>query len=146
MIFGKKRDYLAEFEASLIGMTCSLRRREGQWFIEFDGPANIALAVPWRIVADGSIALGSEDDGQMFGLPKPLDGESEARRLLDERRIVRVLVDRQTADLTLTFNPDARLDVFNNSSGYEGWEAGCQVGAQSMKFIALGGGSEEIYA
>jgi hypothetical protein len=146
MIFGKKRDYLSEFETSLIGMTCSLRNREGQWFIEFDGPASIALAVPWRIVAEGSIALGSEDDGQMFGLPEPLDGENEARRLLDGKRIVRVLVDRQTADLTLTFDPDTRLDVINNSSGYEGWEADCQVDSQSMKFIALGGGSVEVYA
>jgi hypothetical protein len=76
----------------------------------------------------------------MFGHTTPLDGEAEARRLLTGKRIAEASVDRQTADLTLRFDADTRLDVFNNSSRYERWQARCSVDGVWISVIALGGG------
>jgi len=43
-----------------------------------------------------------------------------------------VKVDRATADLSLSFSNGHRVELINNSSGYEAWNSG--------SIIALGGG------
>lgn len=113
--------------------------------MDLDDGWGIALSVPWRIVAESRIAFADEDDGQMFGRSALVDGEAEARRLLTGKRIVQASVDRQTADLTLRFDPDARLDAFNNSSGYEGWQAYCCINGGPVSIVALGGGGITIF-
>lgn len=90
--------------------------------------------------------MGSGDDGQLFGRTKPLDGEEAARELLDGKAITKAHLDRVTADLTLNFEHHIRLDIFNTSSGYEGWQANGIVGGKGMTMVALGGGSVSIWA
>jgi len=51
-----------------------------------------------------------------------------------------VELDEQTADLRVVFDGGARLDFFNNSSGYEGWEASVPSEGGELILIALGGG------
>ena len=68
-----------------------------------------------------------------------MDGEARTNELLQGQKVVGVEVDAQTADLRVMFDGGARLDFFNNSSGYEGWQAA--VGRQDgLTVIALGGG------
>jgi len=43
--------------------------------------------------------------------------------LLQGKRLERLKFDRMTAHFHLLFDGNMRLDVFNNSSGYEGWQA-----------------------
>ena len=62
-----ERDYLAEFEASLIGRSCAIGRREYDWTFDLKGDTSIAVNVPWRIVSKGRIAFAAADDGQFFG-------------------------------------------------------------------------------
>lgn len=94
----------------------------------------------WRVVTADGIAHGDEDDGQQFGLPQPVDGEAQTNDFLQGQRLTSVEIDGLTADLRLVFDGGARLDFFNNSAGYEGWQASVLAGGKGLVFIALGGG------
>ncbi|ANY20180.1 hypothetical protein A6F68_01667 [Tsuneonella dongtanensis] len=68
-----------------------------------------------------------------------MDGQARSNELLNSQKVVGVEVDAGTADLRVVFDGGARLDFFNNSSGYEGWQA--VIGGQNgLTVIALGGG------
>ncbi len=54
-------------------------------------------------------------------------------------------MDIKTADIQIRFEGDLRLEVFNNSSGYEGWNAAVQVDGQTISVVGLGGGDLAIY-
>lgn len=101
--------------------------------------------MPWRIVAGGRIAFASEDDGQQFGLPAPLDGEVIANGLIGSRRVTGFRVDRETLDLSLRFEGAVRLDAFSNSCGYEGWHIHLSPQDGDLSVIALGGGEVAIF-
>ncbi len=125
--------------AALHDQDCRVTRREADWSFDFGQGLNISASVPWRVVTAEGIAHGVEDDGQWFGLAQPVDGEARTNELLQGQKVVGVEVDAQTADLRVVFNGGTRLDFFNNSSGYEGWQA--VVGGQDgLTVIALGGG------
>ena len=148
-----ERDYLAEFERSLIGHTCSVTRREYEaspgeynWDFGLNDVAGISSnGDPWRIVMNGRIALTSADDGHKFGLEHPVDGEAVARELLGAQRVTRVTVDPQTADLSLHFDGATRLDVFRNSAGYEGWSAGYMIDGRRWVVFTIGGGELSFF-
>ncbi|NPD68709.1 hypothetical protein HN018_13140 [Lichenicola cladoniae] len=139
------RDYLLEFEAILVGQECAISRREHDWLFALSGDGDLAVSVPWRVVSQGCIEFGSEDHGHLFGLSVPVDGEEMCRKLIGNRLVTSARVDRQTADLTLHFGSTIRIDIFNNSSGYEGWDAGVDAGSESMRVIALGGGNVAVF-
>ena len=126
--------------AALHGRECCVKRREADWRFDFGERLNIAASVPWRVVTSKGIAYGDEDDGQWFGLPKPVDGEARTNELLQGQKVVGVELDGQTADLRLVFDGGPRLDFFNNSSGYEGWQASIPARGKELTVIALGGG------
>lgn len=131
----------ATLSAALQERECRVTRREADWSFDFGEGLNIAVAVPWRIVTPEGVALGDEDDGQWFGHAQSMDGEARANELLQGQKVVNVELDGQTADLRVVFDDGARLDFFNNSSGYEGWQASVRAGGKELTVIALGGGS-----
>jgi hypothetical protein len=47
--------------------------------------------------------------------------------------------------LQQTFDNETRLDIFNNSSGYEGSHARLQVGGRLVSFNGIGGGDIAIF-
>lgn len=130
----------ATLSSALRGRECCVSRREADWNFDFGGRLHIAASVPWRIVTGDGIAHGDEDDGQQFGLPQPVDGEARVNALLSGQKVCKVEVDGQTADLRVLFDGGARLDFFNNSSGYEGWQASVPVGGRVLTVVAIGGG------
>ena len=109
-------------------------------YFELEG-AGIRAGCPWRILERGRIALGSVDHEQKFGLSTPIDGASRAQELLDERRIRGLSLLPGSADLIVDFGDDVRLEIWNNSVGYEGWHA---TGPNGREVIALGGGELAI--
>lgn len=111
----------------------------GAWYFVFDG-SGFNIECPWRILSAGRIALGNCDHNQWFGLPAPIDAAQVAHELLDESPIADVRLEEKTADLTITFQNGAVLEVFNHSAGYKGWN-GCAGGVQ---VIALGGGDVAV--
>lgn len=136
-----ERDRLARFEQAFVGRGCLLERDPPFWRAHFGDGFTIAFRTPWRIVANGRIALGNEDDGHPFGLPAPLDGEARAASLLAERIVEAVRIDGETGDLRIAFDGNVRIDVFNQSCGYEGWDARYAAADGShLTLVAMGGG------
>lgn len=135
-----ERDYLSEFQQAFVGRSCSLEREPPFWRASFGDLFTISFKVPWRIVAKGRVALGHEDDGHWFGLPAPLDGEARAACLLAGRLVQAVHLDLETGDLRIVFDGGTRIDLFNHSCGYEGWDAYYDVGGSRWGVIAMGGG------
>lgn len=117
-----------------------MEREPPFWRANFGDQFTMAFRVPWRIVANGRIALGDEDDGQWFGLPAPLDGEERAASVLGQRVVQDVHVDEETGDLRIIFDGNTRIDVFNHSFGYEGWDAYYTFEGERWGVIAMGGG------
>jgi hypothetical protein len=114
---------------------------EDSWSLSF-GSAGLNIGCPWRIVSGDRITLGGSDHGQKFGLPRPVDVQNEALRLLGGKPVEGANIDETTADLRISFADGVRVDVFNDSSGYEGWTFGDQRG---LKLVAQGGGQVAIW-
>ena len=48
--------------------------------------------------------------------------------LLAQKPLKKLVITDKTGDLLLEFESEVRLEVFNNSSGYEGWNCGTPSG------------------
>lgn len=107
----------------LIGYSCtSVVQQDFSWFIGMGDKCGVTIECPWRIIAGGRIAVTNTDQGRKFGLPQPVDVPSTARQLLDGHSIVNVRIDVETSDLHIWFDHDRRIDILNDSSGYECWQ------------------------
>ena len=134
-------DLDAAFQTALAGKSCTVTLRAHDWEFAF-GPANgIAVSVPWRLVDREAIALTDSDHDQRFGLPQPINAETRANELLNGAIVQRVQADAVTADLRIWFSNGIRLELFNNSTGYEGWQAGLN----SQTVVAMGGGGFSVF-
>lgn len=138
-------DHLSPLLRAFVGRTCTVERQENGWAFAFGEGAGLGVSVPWRIVTDAGIAFADTDDHQQFGLPQPVDGQARSNELLAGRRVVSFDVDAKTADIRIAFEGDVRLEMFNNSSGYEGWSAAVQKDGRTISVIGLGGGDVAIY-
>ena len=114
----------------------SLSRLEYGWVAVFDRDVKIVIECLWRLVQSDRIQVTSEDDGQQFGLPAPLDAAAEVNARIAEAVIEAVEVRQGLLDLTLHFSTGHSLQIVPDSSGYEAWN----VSNGSKQFIALGGG------
>jgi hypothetical protein len=114
---------------------------EDSWRLNFEA-AGLNIQCPWRLVSNGAVVLGGSDHGQKFGLPQPVDVTVETLRLLNGQIVESARIDEATADLCLTFAGNIRVDVFNDSSGYEGWTFADQRGTW---LVAQGGGQLAIW-
>lgn len=108
----------------------------GQFSFVFEN-YRINLSCPWRIVAGTKIQAADSDHGQQFGLPSPVDVCEKARLLLSGNHITGGQINTKTGDFVLEFDGKKRLEVFNNSSGYEAWSMQMPDG---RSLIAISGG------
>src|SRR5262245_51268545 len=115
----------------------AVRADPHSWLFTFSNGALLQAECPWRVVSEGRVALGNVDHDQKFGLREPIDATQLARRILADQRIAIARVQPETSDLVLEFSSGARLELFNGSSGYEGWSL---TSPQGHQFIAQGGG------
>lgn len=102
---------------------------------------NPNLECPWRLLSQGAIVYGGDDDGQQFGLPEPIDGVKKTTKLLAASLVVSLNVREACSDLSLTFKNGVVLEAFNGSSGYEGWTCS---GAEGT-VVAQGGGTLSVW-
>jgi hypothetical protein len=138
-------DPLSTFGRALHGRTCTVEKRDFDWALNFGDQSSIAVSVPWRIVSAGGIVFADSDHGQKFCLAEPIVGATRANTILMDRRVTSVKVDQLTADLHVYFDGEARIDVFNHSSGYEGWQASYPSECGETQIIGLGGGDLAIF-
>ncbi len=99
------------------------------------------MACLWRLVEAGRIRFTSEDDGQQFGLPAPVDAASEVNGRLVGAAVEAVQLRKGLLDLELRFSTGHSLQVIPDSSGYEAW----QVSRGNRQFIAGGGGELAVF-
>jgi hypothetical protein len=124
-----------------IGRECTeVQRREYDWVFSFENAGAVTCACPWRIICDDHIALANIDDGQLFGLKVPVNAPAKAKELFAGKKVVSVQAAPKSADLTVSFERETILELFNHSSGYEGWQATAQNGSASYFLVAMGGG------
>lgn len=114
----------------------SVLHRDFDWVFSFDEHAALIVSCLWRLIENGRIRFTSEDEGQQFGLPAPVDAAAELNRRIANATVVAVALCGQTLDLELRFNSGQALQVIPDSSGYESWIAH----DRDRQFIAVGGG------
>ena len=131
-------------ETMVLRQPCTCVEKTGQlWQFMFGhGDATLNLECPWRLLLNGAIAFGGDDDGQQFGLQAPLDGVKETKKLLAASPVSLVEIREGCSDLGLTFQNGVRLEAFNGSSGYEGWTCS---GKGGTAVVAQGGGNLSIW-
>jgi hypothetical protein len=86
----------------------------------------------------GRIILTSEDHGQWFGLPAPVNANEKAIELLGGDLISKATVCEGTLDIIIDFVHGRRLEFLTNSSGYESWEL---TDPSKTLTVAQGGGN-----
>jgi len=114
----------------------------GSWQFGFGPDAGVRADCPWRVIRDGRIVLSSEDHGQQYGLPAPVDAEAECRRLIGGAVVAGAEVRDETRDFVIRFASGTRLELVPLSSGYESWQLG---GPGGSLVIAQGGGQLAIW-
>lgn len=123
------------------GLTCDGVRHDADaesWCFAFQGGVLLQVSSTWRIVTEGRIALARDDDGQQFGLSARVSGASVACALLVGKPVERFTVAIETSDVRVDFVGGVRLEVLNDSSGYEAWEASSPAG---LLMVGQGGGN-----
>ena len=108
----------------------------GEWIFVFATSGVLQIGCAWRVVAEGNVALGWQDDGHHFGLPVPVDATARLQTLVGTSSVNTAEV-LSHGDLLIRFGSGVALEVFNDSCGYEGWQLHC-AGRRSV--IAQGGG------
>lgn len=99
----------------------SFEKVDYDWDMRFEGGSTLMFQSLWRLVCEASIEVTSEDDGQKFGLPSPVNAAEQLKAKIGENRISDVRIDEATSDLTFHFGQGLRLEVINTSGGYEAW-------------------------
>src|ERR1051326_782671 len=100
----------------------SLTRREYDWVVVFDKDASLVIACLWRLIECGRVRFTSEDDGQQFGLPAPVNAAAEINGRLSRATVEAVELRQGLLDLELRFSTGHSLQILPNSSGYEAWD------------------------
>jgi len=119
-------------------------RYEYSWQFSFPPAGSVTVASFWRIVVDNRVVLCSLDDGQRFGLPKPIDAAQTAWEIIFDK-LVRTVTVNENGDLIIRFETGAVLEILINSSGYESWNAASWSGTKKRNIIATGGGELAIF-
>jgi hypothetical protein len=91
------------------------------WVFQFGNGVVLSTQSQWRLLSPNAILLTSEDDGQQYGVPGPVDAVARIRELLESRVVSKVKVDQASADFNIYFDDETVLQIVNLSSGYEAW-------------------------
>lgn len=119
----------------------SFDRREYDWTVGFDRQSWVVVACLWRLLEAGRVRFTSEDEGQKFGLPAPVDAAAEVTRRIVGALVEAIELRDGTLDLDIRFSSGHILQVIPDSSGYEVWH----LSDGAREFIAVGGGNLTIF-
>jgi len=115
----------------------SLEKKDYTWFFEFGGSVSLATESPWRFIDQGCIVVSSEDHGQQFGLPAPVNAAREVLSRAAGLTVEAAWVVTESGDLIIQFPGQVFLQLLQLSSGYESW----RLSADGELSICMGGGS-----
>ena len=115
----------------------SAEKQDSTWFFEFGTDVSLATESPWRLIEHGRIAVTSEDHGQQFGLPAPVDAAQELLSRVGGRTVEAASVNSESGDLMLQFPGPTCLQLLQLSAGYESW----RLSTDGTESICMGGGN-----
>lgn len=114
----------------------SVEKMDHTWFFRFTGEITVATESLWRLLEKGRIVVTSEDHGQQFGLPEPVDAAERVAGSTVHRTVEAAGISPSSGDLTIEFSGRAHLQLLQTSSGYESW----RLSVQGSETICTGGG------
>jgi hypothetical protein len=114
----------------------SVEKKDYSWFFGFGSGVSLATESPWRFIEQGRVVVGSEDHGQQFGLPAPVDAARDLQSRAAGRTVEAASVASDSGDLMVQFPGPAYLQLLQLSSGYESWRLSVDGGES----ICMGGG------
>ena len=91
------------------------------WALTFSDGLILRVECLWRLLVSGKVVITSEDHGQQFGLPAPVDCVGELQRRVEGVAVTSAKVRARTVDISLDFGDIATLEVIATSAGYEAW-------------------------
>ncbi len=106
------------------------------WCFVFEDGIAITLTTFWRVLQNNKILRVSEDEGQLFGLEKPINLIEFLSQKLSGLVLTEIIIRKNTADIVLLITEEIKIEVFISSSGYESYEL--WVGVKN--YIGMGGG------
>ncbi len=118
-----------------------VERREHDWVFTFEPEGALAAECLWRIIEGDRIRFTSADEGQLFGLPTPVDAAAEPRLLLTGASVTGVDLKAGTLDLRIMFNTGHVLELIPDSCGHEAWSAS----RPGRTYVATGGGELVVF-
>jgi hypothetical protein len=107
-----------------------------EWVFSFSGGVVLQVSAAWRVRKGGRVGAGWRDHGQLFGLAAPVDLPDRLRSLVASGVVATASHD-SAGDLAVQFENGSVLEVFNDSTGYEGWGL---HGPGKRWVVAQGGG------
>ncbi len=107
------------------------------WSFTFADKIGVGVSGFWRLLEKNQIVLVSLDQGHQFGGTKPIDLSDEIKNTLTGKRLIKIQVDKDTADLTLIFTDQFKLEVYIASSGYETYDF--SIGGKHYMGLGSGG-------
>jgi hypothetical protein len=111
-----------------------------QWLFYFSDKVYASSSGFWRILIKNKIKYVSTDNGQKFGLPRPIDLVQEINQELKGKRLIKIELIKDTFDLTLTLTDNLKIEIFISSSGYESYD----FSINDKRYIGLGSGDIAI--
>lgn len=112
------------------------------WMFNFNDNISLFAATLWRLLKDDQIILVSADNGQQFGLPKPVDAVSELSGLLTGQKLTNIKIKKNTADIILTLTAGYVIEIFISSGGYESYN----LHTDNKQYIGMGMGDIAIFS
>jgi hypothetical protein len=129
------------FKTNSIFQSLTYDKDADSWYFVFTGNICFNVESIWRLLENKKIKRVSLDNGQQFGLPKPIDLASEINTYLFGKKILEIKVKQDTADLVLTLTDNMQIEILITSSGYESYN----FTIDNKNYIGLGSGEIAIY-
>ena len=106
------------------------------YYFLFNEKISLTVTGFWRILIENKINIVSLDNGQQFGHPKPINLIEITTKLLKDKKLKEIKINKETADLTLTFSNNIILEIYISSSGYETYS----LSLKEKRYLGLGSG------
>ncbi len=114
----------------------SAAKQDFTWSFTFSDGATISTESGWRLITSEGVRVTSQDHGQRFGLPEPIDALARVVAATEGKKVRKCRLAERTSDLALDFEGEVTLQFLNLSCGFESWKAHYR----SETIICMGGG------
>ncbi len=110
------------------------------WHFSFTERIFVFISGFWRLLVSNKVKFVSTDNGHYFGKENPLDLTYELPKLLKNKKLIEIQIDKDTSDLILNFSENVAVQILISSIGYETFN----LKFKDKEYIGLGSSKLEI--